>query len=73
MREWRDDPMPKVYDDAPTIVVGFDSEAGIVNTAWVEGVQPGEPMPATFRVMVRDYARGNEPDEHGDLYDDEEV
>ena len=63
----------RTYSDEPTIIVGFDSDAGIVSTAHIEGIEAGEPMPQRFRVIVRDYARGNEPDENGNLYEDEEV
>ena len=59
-------PMPK-YGDKPTLVVGITEDG-------VAGVHAeGFDLPADVRVVERDYTRGNDEDEHGDLYVDTEV
>lgn len=55
----------------PTVVVSFAD--GSVFSVSHENIKPGDPFPKRFRVIVRNYDRGNEPDEHGDLYEDEEI
>lgn len=61
----------EAWDDQPTIIVGIEGD--VVFEAVVVGIKPGDPMPENFRVVERDYGRGNEPDEEGNLYEDREV
>lgn len=46
--------------EPPTIVIGI----GGYDLPQVSGA------PANYRVIVRDFEHGNEPDENGDLYED---
>lgn len=55
------------YSDRPTVIVNVsDDDAPSIT---FEGFE-GSPRP---RAVLRDWSRGNVPDQHGDLYVDEVI
>ncbi len=63
--------MAKDYSDRPTVIIGFDSAAGELMGVTTDGFAAAR-LPA-LRIIVRDWAAGNEPDDNGDVYEDEEL
>jgi len=59
------------YSDRPTVIVGYDpNDIGAMNVSLV-GFP--EDVAVLARIVLRDWSRGDTPDEDGDFYEDEEV
>lgn len=62
--------METLNANRPTIIVGFDPDEGVFGVT-LEGFDDVDT--SQVRVIVRDWSKGNEPDENGDLYEDTEL
>jgi len=57
--------------EKPKLIVGAFAEGTYVRFCGVEAV--GFELPEGLQIVGRDYGHGNEPDEHGMLYEEVEV
>lgn len=59
------------WDEEPTILIGV-ADGALVEVS-VRGCPVHYTPPGGFRVILRDWDKGNEPDDDGDLYVDSDV